>query len=389
MTLAYADRVLETSTTTGTGTINLLGATTGFQTFIQGTADGAKVPYTIEDGQNWETGVGTVTAGTPDTLSRDTVVDSSAGGAPINWGPGTRNVFISASSHFMIWKDENGQFNDPDIIGAGNISDGAIEPEKMASAQFPLATSLRRDPAVKTISSGVLALDAQYNVFTIDTEGSAAADDLTNITTLAGTEWPVDSVIYLQTASSSRDVTITYPGAVGVGYIYPEAQVNMVMRDVNVIVRLQKVDVSLWIAALVAINGTAAAAEQRERLGIASATATAGGIVELATVAETLAGTDAVRALTAAGVAGTKSLATNGYYRFPGGFTIQWGSTTSTANPKSITFPIAFPTACRAVVASPATNADALCRPTSISTTGFDLYQSNAGTAVTWIAIGY
>lgn len=117
MTIKYADRVLETSTTTGTGSINLGGAAQGFQGFVDGVGDGARVNYFIEDGQSWESGIGTVTAGAPDSLSRDRIISSSAGGAAINWGIGTRNVFLSASSQMVLWRDENG--NDVNQMGMG------------------------------------------------------------------------------------------------------------------------------------------------------------------------------------------------------------------------------------------------------------------------------
>ena len=95
MPYVLADRVLETSTTQGTGTINLAGATTGYQSFVDGVGDGNTCAYTIKDGTNWETGIGTVTAGTPDTLSRDTILASSNSDAAVDWGTGTRDVYIA------------------------------------------------------------------------------------------------------------------------------------------------------------------------------------------------------------------------------------------------------------------------------------------------------
>jgi hypothetical protein len=59
---------------------------------------------------------------------------------------------------------------------------------------------------------------------------------------------------------------------------------------------------------------------------IPNASATQRGIVELATAAETLAGTDALRALTSAGFAGNKNLAAKGRYELPGKFALQWGT---------------------------------------------------------------
>lgn len=78
MTLANSDLVQETTSTTGTGTLTLSGAVAGYQSFaIVGT--GNTTYYCIRSGTNKEVGIGTYTAsGT--TLSRDTVLYSSAGG---------------------------------------------------------------------------------------------------------------------------------------------------------------------------------------------------------------------------------------------------------------------------------------------------------------------
>ena len=94
MALVVKDRVKETSTTTGTGTFTLNGAASGFQSFTDALTDGDTTWYGIEDGTNWETGLGTwdETAG---TLARTTVYDSSNSGNAVNWGAGDKNVFIT------------------------------------------------------------------------------------------------------------------------------------------------------------------------------------------------------------------------------------------------------------------------------------------------------
>jgi len=92
MALIINDRVKETSTTTGTGTIDLAGAETGFQSFVTGVGNGNTTYYAIsEDGTaNWEVGIGTVTDAATDTLSRDTVISNSLGTtAKINFAGGT------------------------------------------------------------------------------------------------------------------------------------------------------------------------------------------------------------------------------------------------------------------------------------------------------------
>lgn len=96
-----ADRVMETSTTTGTGTLTLAGAKTGYRAFTSAFSTGAKVYYCITDGTDWEVGVGTfTTAGT--TLSRDSIFASSNAGSAVNWAAGTRDVFCTAPMQSVV-----------------------------------------------------------------------------------------------------------------------------------------------------------------------------------------------------------------------------------------------------------------------------------------------
>jgi hypothetical protein len=76
MALVIKDRVKETSTTTGTGTLTLAGAVTGFDSFAD-VGDSNTTYYSCTDGTDFEVGIGTYTlSGT--TLSRDTVFESSS-----------------------------------------------------------------------------------------------------------------------------------------------------------------------------------------------------------------------------------------------------------------------------------------------------------------------
>ena len=94
MALVLKDRVKETTTSTGTGSVVLAGAVTGFQSFASALADGDTTYYTIEDGTDWETGLGTWAESTS-TLARTTVYDSSNSGNAVDWGAGEKNVFIT------------------------------------------------------------------------------------------------------------------------------------------------------------------------------------------------------------------------------------------------------------------------------------------------------
>jgi hypothetical protein len=95
MALVLKDRVKETSTTTGTGTLTLGGAASGFQSFAA-IGDGNTTYYAIVDSAAgaWEVGIGTYTSsGT--TLSRGTVLESSNSGSLVDFGAGSKDVFVS------------------------------------------------------------------------------------------------------------------------------------------------------------------------------------------------------------------------------------------------------------------------------------------------------
>ena len=110
MALVINDRVKETSTTTGTGTLNLAGASSGFVTFVAGIGNSNTTYYAIhEQGtNNWEVGIGTVTDATPDTLARTTVLNNSVGStAKINFS-GTLDVFCTMPASKSVYLDSTG-----------------------------------------------------------------------------------------------------------------------------------------------------------------------------------------------------------------------------------------------------------------------------------------
>lgn len=105
MALVILDRVKETTTTTGTGTVTLLGAVTGYQSFA-GIGNGNTTYYCIADqtGANWEVGIGTYTsAGT--TLARTTVLASSNSGSLVSFTAGTKDVFVTYPSERAVATD--------------------------------------------------------------------------------------------------------------------------------------------------------------------------------------------------------------------------------------------------------------------------------------------
>lgn len=105
-----ADRVVETTTTTGTGAFELSAAVTGFRRFSAVCATSDTCPYYIETVDafgvptgEWETGIGTYSAA--NTLTRTTVLASSNANAAVNFAAGTKRVAISLLARSFQWTE--------------------------------------------------------------------------------------------------------------------------------------------------------------------------------------------------------------------------------------------------------------------------------------------
>ena len=122
MALTIADRVRETTTTTGTGTITLGGAVGNFETFTANLSDGDTTYYAIVDANNsdFEVGLGTFTAsGT--TLARTTVIASSNSNSAVNLSSGSKDVFITLPASKMVFQDASGNVTIPgDLTVSGD-----------------------------------------------------------------------------------------------------------------------------------------------------------------------------------------------------------------------------------------------------------------------------
>jgi hypothetical protein len=122
MALVIADRVKETTTTTGTGTVTLLGASTGFQSFAA-VGNGNTTYYTIagQTSSEWEVGIGTYTSsGT--TLARTTVLASSNSGSLVNFSAGTKDVFVTYPAEKSVNQDASGAVNIPAQLALVNTA---------------------------------------------------------------------------------------------------------------------------------------------------------------------------------------------------------------------------------------------------------------------------
>ena len=112
MALVLADRVKETTTTTGTGAVTLAGAVNGFQAFSAGVGNSNTTYYTIQDanGTAWEVGLGTLNADST-TLTRTTVYESSNSDAAITLTSGTHTVFCTYPAGKSVYLDSIGNLS--------------------------------------------------------------------------------------------------------------------------------------------------------------------------------------------------------------------------------------------------------------------------------------
>ena len=108
MALVINDRVKETTTTTGTGTISLAGAVTGFETFAAGNGNSNTVYYCIshQTAAEFEVGLGTLDGDSSD-LARTTVISSSNSDSAVDFSAGTKDVFCTIPASKLIFEDAN------------------------------------------------------------------------------------------------------------------------------------------------------------------------------------------------------------------------------------------------------------------------------------------
>lgn len=140
------DRILETSTTVGTGNLTLAGAVTGYRTFasVMATTDTCLYAVWGVDGNGsptgeWEGGIGTYSA--LNTLTRTTVLESSNAGALVTFSAGTKYVSIT------LLAAKTGQF---DNLGAMTMPLASAEPPTPASGNYLYTRTIADQTVLKT-----------------------------------------------------------------------------------------------------------------------------------------------------------------------------------------------------------------------------------------------
>lgn len=102
MALVVYDRVKETTTTTGTGSVTLLGAALGYQSFaVVGNTNTTYYCIAGQSTNEWEVGIGTYSTVGP-ILARTTVISSSNAGSAVNFSAGTKDVFVAYPASTIV-----------------------------------------------------------------------------------------------------------------------------------------------------------------------------------------------------------------------------------------------------------------------------------------------
>ena len=233
MAFAVADRVRETTTTTGTGTLDLAGAVSGFRTFVSGIGDGNVTYYAIvhRTAAEFEIGIGTVTDASTDTLSRTTVLSSSNSNSAVSFSAGTKDVFCTQPASKAVFEDNNADVTLPDdlILGSDSavlkfgadsdttlthtdgtgltlnstnkltFNDTGTFIHSNADGDLDLSADGTNADAIKLTSSGGITLDAAGDII-LDADGD-------NITIKDGSNTALDIVL-----NGTTDVTLDAPG---------------------------------------------------------------------------------------------------------------------------------------------------------------------------------
>lgn len=184
MPLVLPDRVKETTSTTGTGTITLAGTSSGFQSFAAvGNANTTYYCIAHQTANEWEVGIGTYTSvGT--TLARNTVLSSSNAGALVNFSAGVKDVFVTYPAGRSIYADGTVlQTTNSAILPIASGGTGAATRQEAMDALAGAVTSGQylRGNGTDVVMSAIQAAD----VPTLNQNTTGTAANVTGIVAVA------------------------------------------------------------------------------------------------------------------------------------------------------------------------------------------------------------
>lgn len=173
MALIFADRIKETSETTGVGSLTLGGSVAGFKSFNSEMSNTDTCYYCIDDTVgNWEVGLGTYQD--TDVLARTTVIRSSNSNSLVNFGAGSKTVFLTVPAFRTKYHPTSVSSNTA-IATTSNTDNYMIVPETgvVSGVLFSGTTALA-------------ANDTNYITFSVTNLGQAGAGSVAILAAVAG-----------------------------------------------------------------------------------------------------------------------------------------------------------------------------------------------------------
>ena len=258
MALKIADRVRETTTTEGTGAISLGGAVGNFETFSANLSNSDTTYYAIVDSTNntFEVGLGTY-ASSGNTLTRTTPISSSNSNSAVNFGAGTKEVFITTPASKMAFLDASGNListggssvvntdlsNDTSPQLGGNLDLNGNDIVTTSNADLELAPNGTGHVTVKgNTNQGAIQFNCENNSHGQILKAAPHSESASNTLTLPSTGGDVNLVSTASTATltnktfgdnvSFGDNNITNVGDIAVDSISPDAtDINIAVSD--------------------------------------------------------------------------------------------------------------------------------------------------------------
>ncbi len=180
MALILKDRVKESSSSSGTGSITLGGAFPGYQTFNAAIASGSTVYYTIHNltagsDTEWEVGVGTFTS--PATLARNTVLSSSNSGSlvPFTAGASGLEVFVTQPAEQALYTNQATGIVESSGNGSNTIAFTNINASNVVMVSGTISTNAANatDITNKTYVDGLFSTGISYHEAVLVEEDTA------------------------------------------------------------------------------------------------------------------------------------------------------------------------------------------------------------------------
>ena len=210
MALVVADRVQETTNTTGTGAYTLGGAVAGFQTFASEVSNADTVYYSVTDNVNFEVGLGTY-ASSGGTITRTTVFTSSNSNNAVNWGVGTKNIFLTYPADKAVIEDASNNVTIGNNLVVGGTVDGVDIASRNAVLTSTTTTANAALPKAGGAMTGAITTNSTFDGRDVATDGTkldgieASADvtDTANVTS-AGAAMKANNLSDLPNKATAR-----------------------------------------------------------------------------------------------------------------------------------------------------------------------------------------